>query len=120
MTLEEVHVAKFLIQVGYTPEAWAAMSCEPQNIVERVRPSAEVLGGSIDSLYLCFGDYDLVGVVDFPDARSVAAWSVAVNRGGEVRAFKTTTLLTVEEGLHVLNQANRAAEAAHGYRIAES
>ncbi len=109
-------MAKFLIQVGYTPEAWAAMSREPQNIIERVRPSAEVLGGSIDSLYFCFGDYDLVGVVDFSDARSVAAWSVAVNGGGEVRSFKTTTLLTVEEGLHALNQANRAAEAAHSHR----
>ena len=53
-------MAKFLIQVGYTPEAWAAMSREPQNIIDRVRPSAEVLGGSIDSLYFCFGDYDLV------------------------------------------------------------
>jgi len=116
MALKEVHVAKFLIQVGYTAEAWAAISREPQNIIERVRPSAEVLGGSIDSLYFCFGDYDLVGVVDFPDTRSVAAWSVAVNSGGEVRAFKTTTLLTVEEGLHALDQANRAGAAAHAHR----
>lgn len=102
---------KFLIQVGFTAEAWAAMSREPQNVIERVRPSAEALGGSIDNLFFCFGDYDLVGVVDFPDNRSAAAWSVAVSSHGDVRAFKTTTLLTVEEGLHALGQAAAAVHA---------
>ncbi len=109
-------MAKFLVQVGYTAETWASLSREPQAIIERLRPSAEVLGGSIDSLYFCFGDYDLVGVVDFPDSRSVAAWSLAVSSGGEARSFKTTTLLTVEDGLHALDQAGRAAEAAHSHR----
>jgi len=104
---------KYLVQVGYTAEAWAGMSREPQSVVERVRPSAEALGGSIDSLYFCFGDYDLVGVVDFPDNRSAAAWSMAVSGGGDVRAFKTTPLLSIEEGLHALGQA-----AAHGHQPA--
>jgi uncharacterized protein with GYD domain len=102
-------MSKYLVQVGYTAEAWAAMSREPQNVVERVRPSAETLGGSIDSLFFCFGDYDLVGVVDFPDNRAAAAWSMAVSSAGDVRAFKTTTLLTIEEGLHALSQASGAA-----------
>ena len=86
-------MSKYFVQVGYTAEAWAAMSRGPQRVVERVQASAEALGGSIESLYFCFGDYDLMGVVDFPDSRGVAAWSMAVSRGGDVRAFKTTTLL---------------------------
>jgi uncharacterized protein with GYD domain len=104
-------MAKYLVQVGYTAEAWAAMSRGPQSVVDRVRPSAEALGGSIESLYFCFGDYDLVGVVEFPDSHSVAAWSMAVSSGGDVRAFKTTTLLSIEEGLHALSRASKAARA---------
>ena len=100
-------MSKYLIQVGFTAEAWAAMSREPQSVVERVRPSAEALGGTIESLYYCFGDYDLVGVVDFPDNRGAAAWSMAVSSGGDVHAFKTTPLLTIEEGLHALGQASQ-------------
>jgi len=100
---------KYLVQVGYTAEAWAQMSREPQNVVERVRPSAEALGGAIESLFFCFGDYDLVGVVDFPDNHGAAAWSMAVSSGGDVRAFKTTPLLTIEEGLHALGRASEAA-----------
>ena len=41
-------MSKYLIQVGFTAEAWAAMSREPQSVVERVRPSAEALGGTIE------------------------------------------------------------------------
>ncbi|MGO9343126.1 MAG: GYD domain-containing protein [Acidimicrobiales bacterium] len=102
---------KYLVQVGFTAEAWAEMSREPQSVVERVRPSAEALGGLIESLFYCFGDYDVVGVVDFPDNRGAAAWSMAVNSRGDVRAFKTTSLLTIEEGMHALGQASEAARA---------
>jgi len=79
------HMSKYFVQVGYTAEAWAAMSRGPQRVVERVQASAEALGGSIESLYFCFGDYDLMGVVEFPDSRGVAAWSMAVSSGGDVR-----------------------------------
>ena len=101
-------MAKYFVQVGYTAEAWAAMSRGPHRVVERVKASAEALGGSIESLFFCFGDYDLVGIVDFPDSRGVAAWSMAVSSGGDVRAFKTTTLLSIEEGLHALGRASEA------------
>ncbi|MGO9962658.1 MAG: GYD domain-containing protein [Acidimicrobiales bacterium] len=104
-------MSKYFVQVGYTAEAWAAMSRGPQRVVERVQASAEALGGSIESLYFCFGDYDLMGVVDFPDSRGVAAWSMAVSSGGDVRAFKTTTLLSIEEGLHALGRASQATRA---------
>ena len=106
-------MSKYFVQVGYTAEAWAAMSRGPQRVVERVQASAEALGGSIESLYFCFGDYDLMGVVDFPDSRGVAAWSMAVSSGGDVRAFKTTTLLSIEEGLHALGRASQIARTPY-------
>ncbi|MGA2531164.1 MAG: GYD domain-containing protein [Acidimicrobiales bacterium] len=104
-------MSKYLVQVGYTAEAWAAMSRGPQGVMERVQASAEALGGSIESLFFCFGDYDLVGVVEFPDHRGVASWSMAVSGGGDVRAFKTTTLLSVEEGLQALGRASHVTHA---------
>jgi uncharacterized protein with GYD domain len=106
-------VSKYFVQVGYTAEAWTVMSRGPQRLVERVQASAEALGGSIESLYFCFGDYDLMGVVEFPDSRGVAAWSMAVSSGGGVRAFKTTTLLSIEEGLRALSRASQVARTQH-------
>jgi uncharacterized protein with GYD domain len=100
-------MSKYLVQVGYTAQAWAAMSRGPQNVIERVKPSAEALGGSIESLFFCFGDYDLVGVVDFPDSNAIAAWSMAASSAGDVRAFKTTTLLSIEDGLRALGRLSQ-------------
>jgi len=37
---------------------------------------------------------------------------MAVSSGGDVRVFKTTTLLSIEEGLHALGRASRATRAA--------
>ena len=104
-------MSKYLVQVGYTAEAWTAMGRGPQNVMEHVQASAEALGGSIDSLFFCFGDYDLVGIVAFPDSRGVAAWSMAVSSGGGVRSFKTTTLLSIEEGLQALGRATQVTRA---------
>jgi uncharacterized protein with GYD domain len=104
-------MAKYLVQVGYTAEAWAALGRGPHEVMERVQSSAEALGGSVESLFFCFGDYDLVGLVDFPDARGVASWSMAVSSGGDVRACRTTTLLSVEEGLQALGRASHVARA---------
>jgi hypothetical protein len=92
------------------------VGCDESRAAERGRAGATIGRGPRrnhrEPLY-CFGDYDLVGVVDFPDNRTVAAWSMAVSSGGDVRAFKTTSLLTIEEGLHALGQAS---EVAHKHR----
>jgi len=38
-------MARYLFQLSYTPEAWAALLKEPHNRIERVAPALEKLGG---------------------------------------------------------------------------
>ena len=47
-----------LIQVAYTPEAWATMIKNPQDRIEAVRPAVESVGGKLDAGYLAFGEYE--------------------------------------------------------------
>ena len=98
-------MAYYLIQAAYTREAWAAMVKNPQNRAEAVKPVIEKLGGSIKGLWLGFGEYDAVAIVDMPDNASAAAFSLAASAGGGVRAFKTTPLMTVEEGMEAMKKA---------------
>ena len=95
----------YLIQVGYTPEAWAAMVKNPQNRIEAIRPAAAKVGGKIEAGYLCFGDYDLVTIGEFPDNASAAAFALAATAGGAVRSSKTTPLMTLDEGLTAMKKA---------------
>ena len=75
-------MAHFLLQVGYTPEAWAAMLKNPQDRSKAVQGAVEALGGKVERFWMAFGDYDIVGVVEMPDAVSAAAFSMAVAAGG--------------------------------------
>jgi uncharacterized protein with GYD domain len=100
-------MAKFLIQVAYTPDAWAAMVAEPQNRYEAVKPAIESLGGHFLHSWLSFGDYDLVGIAEFPENADAAAFSVGVTARGAVKAFKTTPLLDMEEGVEAMRKAQK-------------
>lgn len=95
----------YLIQLTYGPEAWASMIKHPQNRLDAVRPAIEHLGGRFEHAWLSFGEYDLVGVVEMPDNTDAAAFSLAVSAGGACRSFKTTPLLTMQEGIQAMTKA---------------
>lgn len=99
---------KYLVQVAYTPESWAKMVKNPQNRLEAVRPAVESLGGTFDDAWISFGRYDLVGIVDFPDNVSEAAFSMSTAAGGAVSALHTTPLLTMEEGVEAMKRASQS------------
>lgn len=98
-------MASYLLQVGYTPEAWAAMINNPQDRSAAIKTPVEKLGGRVERFWLSFGDYDVIGVVDMPDSVSAAAFSMAIAAGGVCRAVRTTPLLSTSEGLEAMKKA---------------
>ena len=101
----------YLIQLAYTPGAWAAMVKQPQNRLEAVRPVVEKLGGKFEHAWLAFGEYDIVGVIELPENTDAAAFAMAVAAGGAAKTFKTTPLLTMDEGVEAMRKAQET-----GYR----
>ena len=104
-------MAHYLIQASYTAESWGQQVRSPQNLVERIRPTVEKLGGRLEQAYYTFGEYDVIGIAQFPDNTSAAAFALAASAGGAVKALKTTPLMAVEEGMQAMR---KAADA--GYR----
>src|SRR5262245_1956165 len=101
-------MAHYLLQVAYTPEAWATLIKSPQNRIDAIRPAIEKLGGRIEGAWLSFGEYDTICIIQMPDNTSAAAFSMAAAAGGAVRALHTTPLLTVEEGVQAMRKAGDA------------
>ena len=95
----------YLLQVGYTPEAWAAMVKNPQDRSKAVEGAVQSLGGSMERFWMSFGDYDIIGIVQMPDSVSAAAFSMAVAAGGACRSVKTTPLLSTEEAVSAMKKA---------------
>jgi uncharacterized protein with GYD domain len=71
------------------------------------------VGARFEAAYLAFGKYDVVLVIEAPDNVSAAAISLAVTAGGAFKAFETTPLMTIEEGIEAMR---KGAEVAAAYR----
>jgi len=108
-------MAHYLVEVAYTPEAWAAMVKNPQDRAEAVEGPIKKLGGKMERFWMSFGEFDVVGVVDMPNNIAAAAFAMAVAAGGACRNVKTTPLLSTKEGVEALKQA-----ATSGYKPASA
>jgi uncharacterized protein with GYD domain len=95
----------YLVQVAYTPEAVAALVANPQDRTDAIRKVVKKLGGKAGTLYLSFGDYDVVGIYDMPDNVSAAAFAMAISSGGACRSVKTTPLMSGAEAVEAMTKA---------------
>jgi len=103
-------VALYLLQVSYTPEAWAAQLKNPQDRAAGVVGQLlERLGGRFVGAYFAFGEYDIVAVMEVPNTASAAAVSMALSAGGALKAVKTTPLMTMEEGVEAMRKAGEVS-----------
>ena len=105
-------MAHYLIEVGYTPPAWTSQLDDQHNVVSRITPAVKASKGKIESVYYAFGDADLIAIIDWPTPEDAAAFGLAVTGSGALRSYKTTALLTVEQGIEAMR---RAAEVRGAY-----
>ena len=68
----------------------------------------EGFGGTLLSYYFSFGEYDGVGIAEFPDNKAAAACSMAAAATGGFARFETTTLLTAKEAEAAMQHAHDA------------
>jgi uncharacterized protein with GYD domain len=94
-----------LIEVGYTPQAWSAQIDKQPNVVDRITPALEACGARLESMYYAFGEADLVGIIDFPTPEDAAAFALAVGASGALSLYRTTPLLTVDQGIESMRRA---------------
>ena len=92
----------FMYQASYTAKSMAAQLTDPHDPVEAIRPTLEEVGAKMLVAAFPFGEYDLLIVYEAPDELTAASVAMAVAAAGEVRAGKTTRLLSGQEWLESL------------------
>ena len=98
-------MALYVYQASYTPESLAAQIKNPQDRIEAVRPPLEAMGAKFIAAGYPFGEYDVLVVLEAPDDATAASIALAVGAGGAVKAAKTTRLLSGEEWIQALRNA---------------
>ena len=94
----------FMYQASYTAKSMAAQLKEPQDPVDAIRPTLEEVGAKMLVAGFPFGEYDVLIVYEAPDEMTAASVAMAVAATGEVRAGKTTRLLSGQEWLESLRK----------------
>jgi uncharacterized protein with GYD domain len=102
-------MAFYMIQGAYTAEAIATMAKNPQDRSVPVRELVQKLGGRLISIYFCFGEYDVVVLVELPDDTAATAVAMAAVIPGHLKAYKTTKLFTIEETMEAMRKAGSLA-----------
>lgn len=98
-------MAHYLVEVGYTPESWNSQIDTQANVVDRISPALKASGAKLECMYYAFGDVDLIGVIDFKQPEDAAAFALAVASSGALRLFRTTPLLSVDQGIESMRRA---------------
>jgi uncharacterized protein with GYD domain len=101
----------YMVQAAYTSAAWNKLVQRPENRMEALKPVIAQLGGQILAWYYAFGDFDVVVIFEVPSNINAAATSMAIAGSGAVKDFKTTVLMSPEDGFDAMLLAQGA-----GYR----
>jgi uncharacterized protein with GYD domain len=95
----------YMVQASYTPEALAAMTRNPQDRSQAIRPMIEGAGGRLRDVFFCQGDYDVILVAELPDAEAANAVALAALGAGHLKVYKTTPLFTPDEIMGAMRRA---------------
>ena len=103
-------MALYMLEAAYTPEAWAKMVRNPEDRREAVRPMLEKAGCKLVAMYFAFGKFDVITLIDAPDATTAAAVAITAAGAGHLRATRTTALLSVEEAMAAMKKAGSVGQ----------
>ena len=90
-------MAKYLVLFRLTGETMKRFVAKPSDRAAVVRELAESAGGSLESYYWMFGQYDGAGVFVLPDSHTMAALSLAATGSGAFAHFETHELIEASD-----------------------
>ena len=105
-------MAKYVTFFSYTGEAWKRMIASPENRAVAARALIEKVGGSMETFYWMFGEWDGFVIYEVPDAAAAAAFSGIVTSSGLLKQVKTHQLVPMDDARAALDQAG-ALESAY-------
>jgi uncharacterized protein with GYD domain len=102
-------MAFYLLQASYTPAALKALVDTPQDREAAARPLIEAMGGKLHHLFFCFGEDDVVALLEAPDDAAMTACALVVGASGAFSSGRTTKLMSSTEAMNAMSAAKEAS-----------
>ena len=96
----------YLFQWKYKDSSIQAMIDAPQDRSAELRKAVEAFHGKMHQFFFAFGEYDGLSIVEFPNNERCAGCAATLSGAGANVAFRTTVLLTPDEGRAAMLQAS--------------
>ncbi len=107
-------MGKYLLQASYSHQGISGLVQKPEDRTAVLQEMVSSVGGKIISLDYCFGDYDVVIILEAPDDTTMASVSMTAGASGVVSNVKTTVLLPMAQGFEAAKKASSVAYRAPG------
>jgi len=96
----------FMLRWQFKDTTAKALVAKPQDRSKPAKSLIEGFGGKLHQYFFALGEYDGVGICEFPDTTSVAACSMHAASTGAFSRFETTALLTAKEAEAAMKKAH--------------
>lgn len=107
-------MGKYLLQASYTQQGTSGLVQKPEDRTAVLQEMVSSVGGKIISVDYCFGDYDIVVILEAPDDASMAAVSMVAGASGVATNIKTTVLISMAQGFEAAKKASSISYRAPG------
>ena len=99
---------------SYTHQGLSGLVSSPETRSGAIKDLVESVGGQIITFGYCFGDYDFVGVFEFPDNTTAASLVMTVASTGSITNAKIAALIPIADGFATAQKASDMTYRAQG------
>ncbi len=98
----------YMFKGKYSTDSIKAMVTNPQDREKEAGKLIEALGGKLHHLFFCFGEDDVIALIEAPDDKTMAAGALVVGASGSMSGGATTKLMTSAEAMEAMKMAGKA------------
>ena len=97
-------MTRYLIEETVTSQAAAAVTKDPHDRAEVIRPIFEAVGGKLEQYYVAYNENTAYLLAELPDQKSLAAILWAFQAGGGPMSINATPVMTSAEVVDVFKK----------------
>ncbi|WP_424940320.1 GYD domain-containing protein [Aliiroseovarius sp. S253] len=101
----------YMFKGRYSTDALRALVDTPQDREAAAGAMIESMGGKLHHLFFCFGDDDVMALIEAPDDDTMAACALVVGASGTMSGGSTIKLMTSKEAMKAMEAAGKGRAA---------
>lgn len=101
----------YMFKGRYTPASLKSLVANPEDREAAARKMIEALGGKLHHMFFCFGEEDVIALIEAPDDQTMAAGALLVGASGAMSGGATVKLMTSKEAMAAMKKAGQASSS---------